>query len=680
MRHIKLLAAIAGLLAAHIPAAPAAESGRAVLGNWGVETRYVDPAIKPGDDFYRHVNEGWLKSAKIPEGFASADSFLDASLNTEKQLEQLIGEIVASNPAPGSDEQLIKAFYQSYVDVPRLNGLGLTPIKDDLASILAIDSYDEVAQWMGRPLTSSIVGAGVTLDPGQPRRYVVSMAQSGLGLPSREYYVLPSEPFVGHRAAYRDYIENTFKRAGIDKARGRANSILALETAIAALQWTTTEQRDPVRMYHLMKVAELDAFAPGFNWTAFLAEAGYGDQTEIVVETDTAVQQLAALFAATPLEQWRSYLAFHYIDSFSGVLSAEWQQAHFDFYSRRLRGIEKPRPLQARAIEYVSSYVGEPLGRAYVKRYFPLEYRHKMDELVTNLRAAFRNRLDQNVWMDPATRKEALTKLDAVSSQIGYPDRWLDYSSVKLDAADLAGNVRALTEFGQADALDSLKGPRREWEWPYTPQTVNAGYSSDRNSITFPAAILQPPFFDPNADPAVNYGGAGAVIGHELGHAFDDQGSRSDAEGVLRNWWSDTARAEFEKRAAVLVEQYNAFAPVDGMHVNGALTLGENIGDLGGLTVAFDAYRLFVEKEQGGNAPVIDGFTGDQRFFLAWAQVWRSLDTPDALRQQLLSDPHSPGEFRTNGVVRNVEGWYAAFGIGEGDVLYLPPEKRAKIW
>ena len=322
--------------------------------------------------------------------------------------------------------------------------------------------------------------------------------------------------------------------------------------------------------------------------------------------------------------------------------------------------------------------LGEPLGAstpsATSRRNIASRWK-----LVANLRAAFRNRLAQNAWMDVATRKEALVKLDAITSHIAYPDRWLDYSAVQLDPSDLAGNVRAVSRFNEADSLAALKEPRRDWQWAYSPQTVNAGYDPSLNSITFPAAILQPPFFDPKADPAVNYGAIGAVIGHELGHAFDDQGSRQDADGALRNWWTDESRAEFDKRAAVLVDQYNQFSPIEGMHVNGALTLGENIGDVGGLTVAYDAYRLSVEQELG-RAPDIEDFSGDQRFFLAWAQVWRTLATPDVLRQLVLSDPHSPGQFRTNGVVRNVDAWYAAFAVKEGDALYLPPDKRAKLW
>ncbi|MBX3578428.1 MAG: M13 family metallopeptidase [Rhizobiaceae bacterium] len=657
----------------------AQETATPLLGAWGVETQYVDRAIGPGDDFYRFVNNGWLTTATIPDGFSRATAFLDADLRTEAQMTELIADIVASDAAPGSDEALIKAVYQSYRDVATLDALGLDPIRKDVDAILATETSDEIVRWMARPFTTSIADIAVELDSGNPKRYVVALWQGGLGLPAREYYLLPDEPFAAHRTAYRDYIRQTFERAGIAEAASRADAILALETKIAELQWAETEMRDPVRMYNLMPVSKLADFAPGFNWAAFLAEAGYGDQTEVVLQTDTAVQALAKLFAATPVETWRSYLAFHYIDSFADILSSDWQDFHFAFHSTRLSGVEKRRPLEPRAVAMVSALLGEPLGRVYVKHYFPPEYRAQMDMLVGNVVAAFRNRLQENAWMDAETRAEALKKLDAITTHIGYPDRWHNYSGVVLKPGDLVGNVKAISAFQHQDRLTALKGPRRDWEWIFTPQTINAGYSPDRNLIEFPAAILQPPFFDPNADIAVNYGSIGAVIGHELGHAFDDQGSRFDPDGILRNWWTPAAREEFERRAAVLVGQFDTFSPVEGMNVNGALTLGENIGDLGGLTVAYDAYRLAVEQGAEASRDLND-FTGDQRFFMAWAQVWRTLATPDVMRQLILSDPHSPGEFRVNGIVRNVDGWYSAFDVKQGDALYLPPDQRAKVW
>ncbi|MBX3531489.1 MAG: M13 family metallopeptidase [Rhizobiaceae bacterium] len=670
---------VLALLLAGMAPGLAQDSGQPLLGTWGIETQYVDRAISPGNDFYRFVNNGWLTTAKIPDGFSRATAFLDADLRTEDQLTQLIAEIVASDAAPGTDEALIKALYQSYTDVARLDQLAIDPIRKDVDAILATETSDEIARWMARPFTSSVVNIAVELDSGNPKRYVVATWQGGLGLPAREYYLRPDEPFAGHRTAYRDYIRQTFERAGIDGAAERADAIVSLETKIAELQWAEAEMRDPVRMYNLMPVAKLSEFAPGINWSAFLAEAGFADQSEIVLQTDTAIQALAKLFAETPVETWRSYLAFHYIDTFADMLSQDWQAFHFAFHSTRLSGVEKRRPLEPRAVGIVSDMLGEPLGRVYVKHFFPPEYRAQMEDLVSNVIAAFRNRLVENAWMDAETRSEALKKLEAITTHIGYPDRWHNYSAVRLAPNDLVGNVKAIAAFQHQDQLTALKGPRRDWEWLFTPQTINAGYSPDRNLIEFPAAILQPPFFDPNADIAVNYGSIGAVIGHELGHAFDDQGSQFDPNGILRNWWTPAAREEFERRAAVLVGQFDTFSPVEGMYVNGALTLGENIGDLGGLTVAYDAYRLALEKGAEASRDLND-FTGDQRFFMAWAQVWRTLATPDVVRQLLLSDPHSPGEFRVNGIVRNVDGWYSAFDVKQGDALYLPPDQRAKVW
>jgi putative endopeptidase len=668
------------LLVACATPAPQPSAQRAALGAWGIETQYLSPTVKPGDDFYRYVNEGWLATAEIPAGFSANTTFLAATLATERELESILSEIEAGPNAEGSPRQRIAALFQSYQDVPRLKERGLAPIRSDLDATLALATREQVVRAMARPFQQSIVGAGVALDPGQPRRYVVELFQAGLGLPSPEYYLLEGEPFAGFRTAYRDYIEGSFARAGIDRARERADQILALETEIARAHWLPAEMRDPVRMYHPMSPAELARFAPGFDWAAFLDEAEFGDQQTVVVNTDTALQRLAALFAKTPVTTWRSYLAFHWLDTWAPYLSEEWQQASFDFYGRTLSGIAERRPLRPRAIQFVSGSFGEEVGRAYVDRYFPPAYRAQLDQMIGYMRSAYRERLTHLEWMDEATRTEAIAKLDQIITQIGYPEHWRDYSSVQLAPDDLVGNVRRIEAFERGDARAKLAGPRRDWEWPWSPQTVNAAYLPERNTVNFPAAFLQPPFFDPFADPAVNFGATAAVIGHEVGHAFDDAGSRSDGEGRLRNWWTPASRAQFEQRTARLIAQFGEFSPLEGRKLNGELTLGENIGDLGGLGIAYDCYRRFVADQQGGRAPLIDGFTGDQRFFLSWAQVWRNLVTPDEARERLLTDPHSPGEFRVNGVVRNVDAWYTAFGVGPADALYLAPSERVRIW
>lgn len=662
------------------PDAGGPRTGKAEIGAWGLDTASLSRAVQPGDDFYLYVNEGWQRSAKIPAGFSALTSFTSAYLRTEEQLAGLLSDIRTSSWPVDSPEAQIAALYRSYADVTRLDALGLSPLQAEIDEIRGVRTRGDVARLMGRPFLPSIVDAGVLSDPGQPLRYVVAIEQGGLGLPTPDYYTRREEPFPGYRRGYRDYIRDVFVRAGIDDAKSRADSVLALETSMARVQWSPTETRDAVRMYHLMKTSELAAYAPGFDWSAFLAEAGFADQAEIVVNTDTAIRRLASLLAKTPVETLRSYLLFHCIDSRAEYLAEQWQQAHFDFYGRRLAGIDQRRPLDKRAVEKISELLAENLGHAYVKRYFPSEYRAQLERMIDDVRGAYRQHLKDAPWMDEATRAEALSKLDRIRVHVAFPDRWHDFSTMHMDPADLVGNVQRRAEWSRSDDQARLKESRRDWEWPCDPQEINAGYVSSDNSITFPAAILQPPFFDPHADPAVNFGAIASVIGHEIGHAFDDEGSRSDGDGRLRNWWSAQSRAQFQKRTEALVSQYGAFSPVEGMHVNGKLTLGENIGDLGGLSIALDAYHRFVVEQQGGFAPVVDGFSGDQRFFLAWAQVWRIVSTPQAKRSRLLADPHSPGELRTNGVVRNLDAWYEAFSVKNGDRLYLAPRDRVRIW
>lgn len=658
----------------------AMDEGDAALGDFGVETQYISDTVDPGDDFYRFVNEGWIDTAELPQGFSSLSGFTELFLSTEERVQGLINEAAAREGADGTPEQQIGALYRSYMDTDRLEELGLTPIQDEINQVLASETHEDIARWMGRPIHNSIVGLGVTIDPGDPTRYVISTAQSGLGLPNRDYYLREDEPFPGHREAYVDYIEGVFNRAGIDRGRERAEDILALETAIAQIHWTPAQRRDRVANYHLMTVEELQDYAPGFNWMPFLEELGVADQEEIIVGTDTAVQGEAQLFAETPVDTWRSYLAFHFINSQAGLLSSEWDDARFAFFGTRLNGTEEQRERDMRAVQYVNGSVGELLGQIYVEQHFPADYKDQMEELVGYLRAAFRDRLSTIEWMDDETREEAYDKLEAFIPKIGYPDQWRDYSDLVLRDDDLIGNARRTGEWFWDYSRSRLGGPIRTWEWGMSPQTVNAYYSSTRNEIVFPAAILQPPFFDPYADAAVNFGAIGGVIGHEMGHGFDDQGSRSDGTGMLRNWWTDFAREQFDARTGALTAQYNDFSPIEGINVNGELTLGENIGDLGGLSIARHAYQMYLNDHAGGESPVIDGYTGDQRFFMAWAQVWRNIRTDESLQRQLLTDPHSPGQYRVNGVVRNMDAWYEAFSVTEDDELYLPPDQRISIW
>lgn len=652
----------------------------AELGTWGVETQHVSATVEPGDDFFTYVNEGWLDTAEIPQGFSSLSGFTELFLQTEARVQTIIEEAAESGGEGSVAEQQIGNMYASFMDTDRIEELGLSPLQDEIDQVLAAETHEDIARWMGRPIHNSLVGLGVTIDPGDPTRYVLSTGQSGLGLPQRDYYLRDDEPFPENRAAYVDYIEGVFTRANIDRPRERAEAIMALETAIAQVHWTRVETRDRVRNYNLMTIEELQDFAPGFNWIAFMEELGVADQEEIVINTDTSVQGSAQVFAETPVDTWRSYLVFHFINNQAGLLSSEWDEARFDFFARRLNGTEEQRERSLRAIQTVNGRLGELIGQVYVDRHFPPDYKAQMEELVEYLRAAFRDRLETLEWMDDETRAEAFAKLEAFIPKIGYTDHWRDFSSIEVDSGDLIGNSRRVGEWAWADSRSRLGQPIRSWAWFMSPQTVNAYYSSTRNEIVFPAAILQPPFFDPYADPAVNFGAIGGVIGHEMGHGFDDQGSRSDGTGTLRNWWTDFAREQFESRTSVLSAQYSQFSPIEGMSVNGDQTMGENIGDLGGLSIAHHAYQMYLNDHSGGEAPVIDGYTGDQRFFMAWAQVWRTIRTEDSMRNRLLTGVHSPGQYRTNGIVRNMDAWYEAFSVTEDDDLYLPPDQRVSIW
>lgn len=676
-----LTAALLGLAGAQAQADDTVASPQAKLGEWGIATANISETVEPGDDFFTWVNAGWLESTEIPEGFSRWGAFNELRILSEERVDDIIADLGDNAPQPGSPSQQVGDLYASYMNTDRIEEVGLEPIRATLDELLAIDSHEAAARWMGRQGTASLVAAFVTLDQGNPDRYLTYLYQSGLGLPDRDYYTRDEEPFPGHRQAYRDHVAATLERAGIENAGERADAVLALETKLAENHWTRVEARDRQANYKLMTPAELAKNAAGFPWQAFLSERQLEGIEEMVVATNTAIYANSEVFAETPVEDWASWHAFHWIDNHAPLLSDEYQRAHFEFYDRRLDGVEEQRERNKRGVNFVSSRLGELVGQVYVERHFPPDYREQMMELVEYLRRAFAERLDTLAWMDAETRREAHRKLEAFLPKIGYPEKWRDYSDVAIAADDLVGNSHRLSQWSWNDQLAKLGEPVREWEWGMTPQTVNAYYSSTRNEIVFPAAILQPPFFDPNADPAVNFGAIGGVIGHEMGHGFDDQGSRSDADGVLRNWWTESSREQFESRTARLVEQYNEFEPIEGMTVNGALALGENIGDLGGLSIALHAYRMYLDDHADGEAPVLDGFTGEQRFFMAWAQVWRNLwASEESLRAQLVRGPHSPAKYRVNGVVRNIDAWYEAFDVGPEAELYLSPEDRVSIW
>ncbi len=653
------------------------------FGTWGVDLTAMDKSVKPGDNFYEYVNGQWLKTTKIPADKSNYGSFTALADLSEERVRDIIQkaeqQALHQRKEASPASQRLGDLYVSFMDEDTITQKGLAPLQGDLNAIQALKTHKDVAELMMKPDISlrSPVAGWVGIDSKKTDRYIFYLTQSGLGLPSRDYYLQTDERFVEIRKKYIAYITKMLTRAGVENAEEKAKAIMALETDMAKEHWAPQKRRNRDLTYNLMNLKELEAYAPGFPWQAAFMAAGLGDQKEFVVRENTALKALSALFAKTPVQTWKDYLTFHVISRAASYLPKDFADEKFDFYGRTLNGTPEQRVRWKRGVGLVDGALGEDVGQIYVKTYFPSESREKMDDLVKNLRKAFKQRLETLDWMSPATKKEAQTKLKAFVAKIGYPDKWRDYSKLSFDQKDLLGNVKRSDAFEWNHMISKLGKPIDKTEWHMNPQTVNAYYSPNSNEIVFPAAILQPPFFDPKADPAVNYGGIGAVIGHELGHGFDDQGRKSDGTGMLRDWWTKEDAERFKKKTDHLVEQYNAYSPVEGFHVNGKFTLGENIGDLGGLNLAYHAYKLSLG---GKEAPVIDGLTGDQRFFLAWAQVWRRLYREEELINRLKTDPHSPSEYRTNGIVRNMDAWYKAFDVKPGDKLYLPPEKRISIW
>lgn len=682
MRYPLLSASIGALLLLLPEAALTAHSepDAPAMANWGVDPAGISRTVRPGDDFYRYVNEGWLKIAKPPEGVPYIDSFVEVYLATEQRIAGIIAMARESTDEPGSPEQMIGDFHRSHADMERRNALGITPIASTLAIIGGTQDRAGLARIMAYPWIDGFIGGGVLANVDDPGRMIAAVGVGGLTMPSRDYYLADQEPYIGHRKALLAYIADSFRRAGIDDPDGRAERVMALEMAIAERHWSLAQRRDVVRMNNVMSPAELKVFAPGFDWDTFLAEQGLAGEKRIKVTTDTAVQGMAKLFSQTPTRDLQSFLMFKTLDAWAESLSEPWVQAHFDFHGKRLQDAPQRRGAEFESIGAVNKALGEEIGRLYVANYFGEADRAMVEEMVGYLRTTYAERIAKLDWMDEPTRAEALRKLERITARIGFPERWHDRSHVRISPDDLVGNQSRLLQWQHQDNLKKLQEGARGWEFPYSPQEVNAGYSPSTNSMSYPAGILQPPFFDPKADIAVNFGSIAAVIGHEIGHGFDDQGSRQDGDGRLRNWWSDASRAEFEKRTAGLVDQFNRYEALPGLTINGRQNLGENIGDLGGLSVAYAAYRAYVKDKQGGKAPVIGGFTGDQRFFLAWGQLWRNITSEAEIRRRVLSDVHSPGEFRVNGIVRNVDAWYEAFGVKPGHALYLPPEKRVRVW
>jgi putative endopeptidase len=689
MKHLFISGALLALLAAcggakgtaEAPESPTPPAEPPRFGSFGFDTEGMNPDVHPGDDFYAYANGAWDEATQIPSDRARYGVFDMLSLEAEAQVNELILAASEAGGEPGSNNQLIGDLFASWMDEEAIEEAGLAPAEPFLETIAAIESHDEAAALMAKLHYPSIYGVGILPDPQDSSVYAVGAGQGGLGMPDREYYLDESERFQEYRAAYRDYIIKLHELAGIEDGEAKADAIIAFETKLAKEHWTRERSRQIAEIYNPMSIEDYAALAPALKLVEGLESVGLSGLEQIIVWQPSALEASGKIFRETDIATIRDYLRFHFLSDRASWLPKEFDQAHFEFFSRTLSGTEEQRPRDRRGTQLVSGALGHAIGQEYVKVHFPPAAKKEMEQLVDNLIVGFRGRLENLEWMDDETREEALTKLSTFESRIGYPELWDSYEGLDLQAGDHFGNRTRITEHQWAEQLARFPEPvdRRRWSWP--PQIVNASYNPLLNQITFPAGILQAPFFDLHADPAMNYGAIGAVIGHEIGHGFDDQGRRFDAEGRIRDWWTEETNTLFEQASGRLADQYSEFCPIDDLCVNGRLALGENIGDLGGMQMAYTAYRNYVaETYPGGEAPVIDGFTGDQRFFLAWAQVWRILYRDDALRAQLVNGPHSPGMFRVNGVVRNLDAWYEAFGVSEDHELYLPPEERVSIW
>jgi len=657
--------------------APAPEQ-KVVIAPWGFDMTGMDKSAKPGDDFYKFANGTWISTNKIPADLTSWGSFTKLDVDTEVQVHAILEEL-KPGAAAGSAEQKVHDYYRSFLDVDAIEKAGMGPAQSALNDIAAAKTHAEVARLMGRPDLGldTPVNVGVTIDEKNPDRYIVFVTQSGLSLPDRDYYLKKDAQFNELRSKFVAHVERMLKLAGDEDAAKKAQSILEIETQIAQRHWPVEKRRERELTYNLRKRDELVKLASNYPWMDMLTAGGLQNQEEFVVAELDAVQSLAAFFTSVPVDRWRNYMRYHYLASNANVLPLALDDERFDFYGRTLNGQPEKRERWKRAVAAVDGSIGEVVGQLYVKKHFPPEAKEKMNDLVENLRKAYAQRIRGLSWMSEDTKKVALEKLETFRPKIGYPNKWRDYSDLEVRPGDAFGNSVRARVFSWNYDVARLAKPTDKDEWFMTPQTVNAYYNPTFNEIVFPAAILQPPYFDPKADIAINYGGIGGVIGHEMGHGFDDQGAKSDAQGVLRTWWKPDDEKAFKKLVDGLVDQYAQYEALPGLKLNGRLTAGENIGDLGGLTVAYAAYKLALNDKE---APVLDGFTGDQRFFLSWAQVWRELRRDESLRNVVMSDPHSPGLFRVQGVVRNMDQWYTAFDVKPEDKLYLAPEKRVKIW
>ena len=659
--------------------ATAAVTEKAELGSFGVDLTARNEAVKPGDDFFMYASGTWYDNYVMPADKTRYGAFSGLAERSEGDVKAIIEEIAARKDL-NAEEKLVADFYNAYMDTETLNKLGVAPIKPLLSEINDIASTDDLAEMFGKSwLTGNKApfGGGMWFNRLDPNKYEMSLGAGGLGLPDRSYYLEDAERFVKTRAAYVAHIADMLEFTGVENTAERAQAIVDLETKIAQGHWPREKRRNRDLTLNQVERADLSTAYPGFNWDLYFAQTGY-KVPQLNVSQPEPIKAMIELINQEDIAVWKDYLTYHAISGNAGLLSEDVFNTNFAFFGKELNGQQEPRPRWKRAISEMSgtSSLGFAIGKIYVARYFPESSKQQMSELVENLRTALGERIDNLEWMGDETKVNARAKLAAFVPKIGYPDVWQSYEGLSITKNDLIGNVKNMREFFHAESVEKELQKTDRNRWGMTPQRVNAYYNSSFNEIVFPAAILQPPFFDPNADPAVNYGGIGAVIGHEMGHGFDDQGSKSDENGVQRNWWTDADRAAFDKKADQLAAQYSKYEPIEGNFVNGRNSLGENIGDVGGLSMAYHAYKLSLN---GKEAPVIDGVTGDQRFFLAWAQVWKEKRTEQSMLNQLRGGTHAPGRFRAQ-APRNHDAWYKAFDVKPSDELYLPEDERVRIW
>ena len=678
-RSLLLRASALGLLALAVPAA-AADGSKPDIGSFGFDVAGMDRTTRAGDDFVTHTSGTYLKTLEIPADKTSFGMFTKLRDLSQERTRTIIEKAAASGGAPGSEAQKVGDFYASFMDEAAIEAKGIAPIKPELDKIAAIADKTQLAAMFGRFSrigVSTPIGVGVGPDRKNPDAFQVGASQGGLGLPDRDYYLDMANPkFAEARAKYQAYVATLLGLSGFADADARATAIIALETKIAATHWTRVERRQAEKTYNPVARADLDRAYPGVDWGQLLTNAGLEGQPVINMSTPSALQGAGKLIDSEPLAVWRDYLAFQLLRDVAPVLPKAFVDANFDMYSKTLGGQPAQTPRWKRGVDTTTAVLGEALGKLYVADYFPPDAKAKADELVKNIIAAMDARLANLAWMDPSTRTAARAKLAAFKPKIGYPDKWLDYSALEIRKGDAIGNMERATEFQYARQVAKLGNPVDRSEWFMTPMTVNAYANPVWNEIVFPAAILQAPFFDAKADPAVNYGGIGAVIGHEITHHFDDQGRKYDKTGKLADWWTPQDVERFKVMTDKVVAQYGAYEPLPGKKINGELTLGENMADLAGINIAFDAWKLSLN---GKKAMAIDGWTGEQRFFLGFSQVWRQKYRDAILLQQLTTDPHSPGNFRPY-VVRNLDAWYAAFDVKPGEKYYLGPAERLKVW